>query len=133
MISLKRNIPKSSSFVQIPIPPSMATPNVIAPRQRLARPYLTPLTLSCFFLPVFPSTLPFVGDLTILPAYLQARRHRRFPDGFSICLSDKTRFIPNGFNFWRILLYLILRVHRSELERSSTFLVVHGLILSPIC
>ena len=42
-------------------------------RLALALPYLPPLTLSCFFLPM----LPFVGVLTISPVYLQVRRHRR--------------------------------------------------------
>jgi hypothetical protein len=82
--------PNPPSVVQLhPIPRSLATPKIIAPRVRLALPYLTPLTLSCFFSPMFPSALQFVGSLTTPPIYLQVRRHRRSPSGFSVCLSER--------------------------------------------
>jgi hypothetical protein len=91
VLYLKRIIiPTPPSVVQLhPIPRSLATPKIIAPRVRLALPYLTPLTLSCFFSPMFPSALQFVGSLTTPPIYLQVRRHRRSPSGFSVCLSER--------------------------------------------
>lgn len=67
---------RGTSLQLHPIPPSLATPKVIAPWERLALPYLTLLTLSWFFSPTFPSALQFVGNLTTPgpPLYLQVRR-----------------------------------------------------------
>jgi hypothetical protein len=66
VLHLSGIIPKSSSIAQFhPIPPSLATSKLIPPRKRLTLLYRSPLTLSCFFSPMFPSALQLIEFLTI--------------------------------------------------------------------
>ena len=101
VLHLNGTIPKSSFIAQNhPFPLSLTTSKLIAPSQRLNWLYLSRLTPSCFFSPMVPFPLQFVGVLTT--PFLFPRRHRWSPDGFSFCL-PKRGFIPNSFNFWSIL------------------------------
>jgi hypothetical protein len=77
----------SRSIAQFhPIPPSLATSKLIPLRKRLTLLYRSPLALSCFFSPMFPSALQLIEFLTTPPLYLCP--HRRRPNVFRSCLPD---------------------------------------------